>query len=490
MAPVSIFSTAPTTPVNKGLAAEVKPLYPEQIGILQQHNKDKKFKEAQDRAIKAQNYEWLEKKAIDPEGMSDYEVQALGKQMKDISARFSADVDASKDPMITKAQYRKELNEVSTKAQQYRISGSVESSIAMGLKKGGVHYDRLDKAKTYARMSEIRRDAEAKGIVPDFSEVVDNPELLSLAKTGKAFNESLELQYEQELRAMDSEGSDEDFQALTKYISGNIWQRNADGSYKYNPNTDQRMVKPKATPEFLERVRSNTDYYNALKVEAKRQGMPVSELAYQRFLQTNDVSEIEKLVRTTNTTKPTAEVTKKTDAMNLVRQVAQGMQPGDPAGTAKTALAQLGGRGLKFSKDGPFVTATISKTFLDQLSQGNMVLLATKMGIDIGAAGEDEDALRELMSKEVRVGNSTIDIDLRDNFNSGVMEMIRLSGLAKGTGEVTAMGDYLGSIQGQTSEFYKDVKQYTFPGYDKDLQGNKLQSPTGGKTSLGLGQRN
>ena len=66
----SIFSLAPTQPVSRGLAAEVTPLYPEQIALMQQFQKTKAAQAAGERESKVENLEWFDSKVIDTEKLA------------------------------------------------------------------------------------------------------------------------------------------------------------------------------------------------------------------------------------------------------------------------------------------------------------------------------------------------------------------------------------------------------------------------------------
>lgn len=430
----SIFATAPTTPVNKGLAATVNPLYPEKIALLNQKKTADAAKAVSDRAIRLQNLEYLEKKAIDPEGLSDFEITSMNKQYTDIANSYSSEVDLSGDPMMKEA-FRKQLRDVNNRANRYKSAGEVEASIINGLKKGGAYEGDYDEALTRDAVIAERTRAEAAGEVPDFTSIMEGDSNLSSTKLQESFNESLNLKTEESLREIGISGSDETAVQLKNFIKADIWERNEDGSFHYQ-NGD-RVLKPAPTDSFLEDVRASGNHFKVLKRDAKVRGITWQELAYQKFLATNDLSQTGKLTVTTDKTTDRAGGVERQNASKLYQNVYNAMTPGST--NAKTMLSTLSGGGVSYKQDGSKINVTVSKTFLDSLDLTQMLLIANKKGIDIGEAGTDEEALRDLMQKQVKSGGIDFDIDLSEDYKSGIMEMIKLSKQKYNVNQLNAM---------------------------------------------------
>lgn len=430
----SIFSFAPTTPVNKGLAATVSPLYPEKIALLNQFRQSEAAKAVSDRATRLENFDYLERKAIDPEGLSDHEITATSKAYSDIAKRYSSEVESSADPMM-KEGYRKELRDVNVLGNRYKVAGEMESNIVLGLKKGGTYEGFLDEDLTRDALIAERELAESENRVPDFSGIADDVANFSSAKLQTGFNESLNLKFEEDLREIGISGGDETAVQLKNFIKADIWERNDDGSYYYEE--DDRVLKSAPTEEFLENVRNSGDYFKVIQRDAKARNMKWQELAYQRFLATNDVSKTEKLISATDKPVDKAGGIERQNASEFYTKVYNAMAPGSKA--AKTMMSALSGGGVTYTQDGSKINVKVSKTFLDSLDLTQMLLIANKQGIDIGEVGQDEDALRELMQKQVKTGFIDFDIDLDEDYRSGIMEMITLSKRKYNINQLNAM---------------------------------------------------
>jgi hypothetical protein len=464
----SIFSVSPTKNVNKGLAADVNPMYPEQIAMMQQKQQQDKLDASNDRAIRLENKEWFESKKVDTEKLPEYEKKIIDAGYEEVFSRFSKDNQSGLDPMLTNPEYSKELLDLANLGERYKTASLLESDLITQSSKGGMYEPFMDQDQLMASMDQERKLAKEEGRPANFEDMADNPRNWSRPKLRTRFNEQRELQFDQEISELQVDGSDESVLVLQKYAKADIWQRNDDGSLIYNPNTKERMVKPEPTPEFLEEVKADKKYYETLKLAAEDSELDWKELAYQDFLQSNDISDVESMTRTTDNSKPSGRAYDIQDARTLTEQVVNALTPGDPSGTSGQVLGSLSNKGLEIKKDGSKIKATISKQFLNSLSTADTFILAGQMGLDINSE-DDADKVKALMTKSLESGNTDINIDLSDGFNEGVTRLIRLAGMNKTENQRIAMNQYLQEVLKETSKYYKKEKKGSmFSGTDKD----------------------
>lgn len=419
----SIFSLAPTTPVNRGLAAEVSPLYPEKIALLQQVRTSKAAKAASDRAIRVENYDYSEKKKIDPEGLDTDQLKMGMETYNEIMVGFSKDVDKNLDPAYSgENKYREQLNDLANWVTRTKASGIVAANILSGASSGG-DYWWLDEDLTRDGVI-VERDRVKNSLqIANFDDIVENPEYFSLNNLQKNFNENQALTYEQEWSEITIDGSDESVLRLQNLIKGDVWERNDDGSYVYD-NGD-RVIKSTPPDSFLERVRSDDKYFSVIKRDASKNNLSWQEFSWQKFLETSDISQIEKSIRTTAPPIDRAGGVERQEATKFLRQVYKAMVPGSK--TAKTIMATLGGGGVSYTQEGSKVKVSVTKTYLDSMDKTELLLVGKMMGIKIGKEGEDVEALRELMKKHVVSGSVDIFIDLGADYRAGIIDMIKLS---------------------------------------------------------------
>ena len=105
-----IFNISPPQTINKGLAVDYKPIYPEVISILENERKRVREQGILDADVRDKNLDWFEKKRVSVEGLDTYDRRVVHNNWKELEEEFIRGEGEGQN-LRSKENFRGRLNE-------------------------------------------------------------------------------------------------------------------------------------------------------------------------------------------------------------------------------------------------------------------------------------------------------------------------------------------------------------------------------------------